>query len=128
MLEEYLDGILQELLVSPAVSSFKVLRQEAGDESGFIRIKCILPNGDILEFALYLIVHKNKIHIETYSFHRQTSDGELVKRWDNVAHHKEIKTFPHHIHLSDGKVVDSGPMTLGKVLMDIEKTISVDVE
>ena len=87
MLEEYLDGILQELLVSPAVSSFKVLRQEAGDESGFIRIKCILPNGDILEFA-----------------------------------------FPHHIHLSDGKVVGSDPMTPGKVLMDIEKTISVDVE
>ncbi len=128
MLESYLSGIIQELFVSPAISSFKVLRQEAGDEDGYSRIRCTLSNGDILEFAEYIQIHRNKIHIETYSFHWQTADGELVKRWDNVEHHKEIDTFPHHIHLSDGRIIGSGHMTLKKVLTDIEKTIPFDTE
>jgi len=63
------------------------------------------------------------VHIETYSYHWQTASGRLVKRWDNVAHHKEVDTFPHHLHLSDGKVTKSLPMILKKVLLDIEKTL-----
>ncbi len=128
MVEDYIDEILQELFISPVVSSFKVLKREVGDEDGYIRIKCTLSNSDILEFAEYLSVHKNKIHIVTYSFHWQTADGRLVKRWDNVEHHKEIDTFPHHIHLSDGKVVSSAPMNLKKVLVAIEKTIPANSE
>ena len=46
-----------------------------GDEDGYIRVKCTLPNDDILEFAEYIQVLKNKILIETYSFHWQTADG-----------------------------------------------------
>ena len=123
MLESYLDGILQELFISPVISSFKVLRQEVGDEDGYIRMKCTLSNGDILEFAEYLMVCKNTIHIETYSFHWQSANERLVKRWDNVEHHTEIDTFPYHIHLSDGTVVSSVPMNLKKVLAEIEKII-----
>jgi hypothetical protein len=128
MVEDHLEGILNELFVSPVVSSFKVLKREVGDEDGYIRVKCTLSNGDILEFAEYLQVLKNKIHIETYSFHWQTADGILVKRWDNVEHHKEIDSFPSHIHLSDGRVITSNQMTLKKVLKNIEKTIPLDIE
>lgn len=126
MIEDYIQGILQELFVRPVVSSFKILKIEVGDEDGYIRVKCILSNSDILEFAEYLQVRKNKIYIETYSFHWQTADGRLVKRWDNVEHHKKIDTFPYHIHLSNGKVIGSGLMTLKKVLTDIEKTIPLN--
>jgi hypothetical protein len=30
--------------------------------------------------------------------HWQDASGELLKRWDNAAHHPEIKTSPHHVH------------------------------
>jgi len=25
--------------------------------------------------------------------------GKLRKRWDNAPHHKEVETFPYHIHI-----------------------------
>ncbi len=94
MLEDYLDSILQELLVNSVISSFKVLRREVGEEDGYVRIRCTLLNTNILEFAEYLQIRRKRIHIETYSFHWQTAEGKLVKRWDNVQHHEEIDSFP----------------------------------
>lgn len=121
MIEDYFDGLLQELIISHAVSSFNVLKQVTGDEEGFIRIKCTLNDSAILEFAEYVTARRNRIHIETYSYHWQSADGQLIKRWDNVPHHKEVKTFPRHIHLTDDKVVSSPVVDIRKVLADIEK-------
>jgi hypothetical protein len=120
MIRNYLDDLLQEILISHAVTSFKVLRTETSEDDGYIRIKCILVNNDILEFAEYVQIHKSKIHSETYSFHWQSADGKLIKRWDNVRHHKHVDTFPYHVHLSDGQVINSLPMTLTKVIQEIE--------
>jgi hypothetical protein len=121
MVEDYFDGLIQELFISRAISSFKVLRREAGEDDGYIRIKCKLPNDDILEFAEYIQIQKNRIYIETYSFHWQNMKGQLIKRWDNVTHHIGLDTFPHHIHLPTGEVSCSAPVTLKRVLKEIEK-------
>ncbi|NUO09427.1 MAG: hypothetical protein HUU08_12240 [Candidatus Brocadia sp.] len=94
MIENYLDNIIHELIISRVVSSFKVLKREVGDEDGYIRIKCNLSNGDVLEFAEYIHFRKNTINLETYSFHWQSANGKLVKRWDNVKHHKDVSTYP----------------------------------
>lgn len=125
MVETYIQNMIQVLSVSRAVSSFRVLRTEVGDEDGYFRIKCKLSNGDVLEFAQYFIIRNRKIYVETYSFHWQTADGKLKKRWDNVAHHKDVDTFPNHLHLPD-KVVGSSPMSLKKILVDIEKTLPLN--
>ncbi len=122
MLETYIQNMMQDLSVSRAVSSFRVLRTEVGDEDGYVSIKCKLSNGDVLEFAQYVIIRNRKINVETYSFHWQTADGKLKKRWDNVPHHKDVDTFPNHLHLPDN-VVGSSPMSLKKILVDIEKTL-----
>lgn len=119
MIENYFADILQELFVSPVISTFGILKMITGDEDGYIRIKCTLINRDILEFAEYVQLQKGKIHIKTYSFHWQSADGKLKKRWDNVEHHKNVNIFPYHLHLSN-KVIGSAPMTLKKVLKDIE--------
>lgn len=125
MLENYLDGIIHDLVVNHVVSSFKVLKREEEEEDGYIRIKCNLSNGDILEFAEYIRVIKNIIRLETYSFHWQSADGKLVKRWDNVKHHKEVGTYPYHLHLPDATVNDSEPMNLKKVLAEIGKVLPI---
>ncbi len=122
MIENYIKDIIQDLTVSHGVSSFKVLRIEIGEDDGYIRIKCKLLNGDIFEFAEYVIIYKGKIRTETYSYHWQSADGKLRKRWDNVVHHKNLDTFPNHLHLPD-KVVGSGPQSLKKVLAVIVKTL-----
>lgn len=69
MVEDYFDGLIQKLFISCAISSFKVLRREASEDDGYIRIKCKLPNNDILEFSEYVQIQNNNVHLETYSFH-----------------------------------------------------------
>lgn len=125
MIETYLECVIQDLSTSPVVSAFNVIRQEWGEEEGYIRIKCHLSNGDILEFAEYVEVLKEKVCIVTYSYHWQDLKGQLVKRWDNVGHHKEIDTFPYHLHLSTGEVIGTTSITLNKVLKEIEKVFPV---
>lgn len=120
MLQAYFYDILQSLIVSHVVSSFKVSKQEVHDEEGFIRIKCTLVDDSIFEFAEYAVALKNNVNIETYSYHWQKANGVLIKRWDNVPHHKEIASFPHHLHLADNKVVKSPHISLKKVLAEIE--------
>ncbi|MCR4343178.1 MAG: hypothetical protein NUV44_00295 [Candidatus Scalindua sp.] len=68
MVEYYFDGLIQELFISRAIYSFKVLRREVGEDDGYIRIKCKLPNNEILEFSEYVQIRKSKIHLEAYSF------------------------------------------------------------
>jgi len=46
----------------------------------------------------------------------------LKKRWDNVPHHKDVDTVRNYLHLPD-KVVGSSPMSLKKILVDIEKKL-----
>lgn len=126
MIDDYFKDIIKSLIVSHSVSSFKIARKEVTEEDGYIRVKCNLLNGGILEFAEYIVVHKDKLRLETYSYHWQGKDGRLIKRWDNVAHHKEIKTFPYHLHLADGGVIESFNVTLKKILSEIGKTIIVN--
>jgi len=80
MIEEYLEGIIGDLSISPVVSSFTLAKLKMGDEEGYIRIKCSLANGDLLEFAEYVEVRKAEVYTETYSFHWQTSERRLIKR------------------------------------------------
>lgn len=51
MIEDYLDGEIQELVVCNVISSFEVVKREVGEDDGYLRIKCTVSNGDILEFA-----------------------------------------------------------------------------
>lgn len=123
MIKRYLEDIIERLFASPVVSSFDIGRQESEEDEGYVRVKCVLSNGDNLEFAECFEIQKNKVSINTYSYHWQNANGELIKRWDNVAHHKKLNTFPHHLHLHTGKVIASKPMTLNKILKELEKAL-----
>ena len=125
MIENHIEGTLQELLTSPVVSSFKVIRQEIAENEGFIRIKCLLSDGGIMEFAEYLEIHSEEVSIETYSYHWQDLKGNLIRRWDNVRHNKEVSTYPHHLHLENSEVIKSIPMNLKKALREIEGALSI---
>ncbi len=53
-----------------------------------------------------------------YSFHWQDKSGNLICRWDNAIHWKEIDTFPHHKHEKDG-VFPSKEVTMEDVINHI---------
>jgi hypothetical protein len=61
MIEDYFHKLFQKLFVSPAVSSFRTVKQRVQEEEGYLRIKCRLQNAQWLEFAEYVQVQGNGI-------------------------------------------------------------------
>jgi hypothetical protein len=120
MIEDYFQDLIGRLFVSPAVFSVRIVKRFVQEEEGTIRIKCRLRKAHKLEFAEYVQSHAGKIVVIAYNYHWQDHRNRLLKRWDNVPHHKEIVTFPHHLHLSETEVVSSGPTNLRDVLRQIE--------
>lgn len=60
-----------------------------------------------------------------YSYHWQTVDHQLIRRWDNAHEVSGIATSPHHQHVgSEDNVQPSEPMTLGKVLTFISHQLT----
>lgn len=124
MIQSYFDGIIQRLSLSFAIAAFQIKKMNVKEEQGFIRIKCVLTNGELFEFSEYIEIVGTTLRVETYSYHWQTLSGKLVKRWDNVEHHYELPSFPHHIHQADGAISESAPMTLQLVLTEIEARLA----
>jgi hypothetical protein len=57
-----------------------------------------------------------------YSFHWQDKGGNLICRWDNTTHWKDIDTFPHHKHEKNG-VFPSKEVMLEDILSHIYETL-----
>lgn len=90
-------------------------------DDGVIRLKAFLKDGGLLEIAEYVVVRERRITRVAYSYHWQDKNGMLKMRWDNVTHHREVSTFPHHVHLeSEGNVIPSDAPELAKILAEIE--------
>jgi len=52
-----------------------------------------------------------------YRYHLQRTDSKaLVSRWDNVAHHPHVPTYPHHRHDDTGAVHPSPSMDMARLL------------
>jgi hypothetical protein len=124
----YFDEVKSLLITEPSIGSFDILREVVKEKEGLLRIKAMLTNKDILEIFEYVTVDReepvvNTYSFHTYSFHWQDERGNLLSRWDNAPHHKEVTSFPHHRHLENG-VVSSKQVTLKEVLEIIQEEMS----
>jgi len=75
--------------------------------------KIVFYNGSIMEFTESITPDRFR-----YRYHYMDVDGNLIFRYDNVPHHREIATFPDHKHYP-GKIVESDPKELKQVLEEI---------
>jgi hypothetical protein len=46
--------------------------------------------------------------------------NKAIFRYDNASHHKEIRTYPHHKHMANGRVEESEE----KEIIQVKKEIS----
>jgi len=121
MVSAYLDNVEHAFLLSPVVRSLQVREREERLHEGFIRIRAVLSNGDLLEAFEFVVATPDALQTLTYRIHWQQGDGRLKRRWDNAPHHKEVPTFPHHMHVGRAELVESSePMTILKVLALVE--------
>ncbi len=109
--------ILKYLENSRVVSKFRVFAFESFDGGFYIKIESELIDGTVL----FIREYSDKT-IRNYSYHWQNSQAALVMRWDNSRHYKDIKTFPHHMHIGN-KVLPSYSISCQEILEIIEDKI-----
>jgi hypothetical protein len=114
---DYLTAILSELAANPLIASFEVAEQWLESDRGYARVRARLNNGDFLELAEYFSSAGDSCTPERYRYQWMDATREVLrKRWDNVEHSPELPGFPHHVHLSDGRVEPSGSMSTLELL------------
>lgn len=114
---DYVLRLKIQLLVSPVVASFNIIAEKVWPDRGYIRVRCVLTNGDLLEAAEYFVCEGGKCRTERYRY--QWMKGEtrcLRKRWDNVEHYPGLPNFPHHIHTGRGEVLPGERMSIIQLL------------
>lgn len=99
-LQRYLDRLHASLtsrqeLVLERLHIEIIIPEQAAMIEGCIRYW----NDSLLEFTETLSI-RNMVLVKTrYAYHYQDHVAELIFRYDNAAHHPEVKTFPHHKHV-----------------------------
>nr|WP_269140538.1 DUF6516 family protein [Archaeoglobus neptunius] len=81
----------------------------------------LFKDGSTLEF-LELIKDASKgLERIRYRFHYRKSETPIF-RYDNAPHHREVATFPHHVHIGE-KVLPSKSKSLLDVFKEIESIL-----
>lgn len=120
-----MDDIEMLFVCSPVVSQYFIRERDVRGREGYIRIKAELSNGDKFEAFEFVQVSSGNIKVITYRLQWQTADGQLKRRWDNAEHHREIATFPHHVHVGVSEAVQSAEtMSIQKALKVIESCLT----
>jgi hypothetical protein len=119
MISDYFDFIKKVASQHPDVVKFRLIREIIGVNKGFIRFALDLRDGTELHIFEYVDFNLHKID---YSYHWQNKDKMLIERWDNAPHHKEIETFPHHMHNGEN-IMPSDEPTFVEILSKIGERI-----
>ena len=67
------------------------------EEMGIIKGKIVFVNSNVLDFRELV----SEEHVD-YRFQFMNGNNRLIYRWDNAPHHKEIASFPFHLHAPEG--------------------------
>jgi hypothetical protein len=114
---EKLYEILRTLKNSGLFSSVNVLKLIDEEVVRFFKIKAGVLDGSIL-FITEMHTESN----QKYSYHWQEPDNDLIMRWDNKPHWKDLKTFPHHKHIGS-TIQPCHRVTLEEVLAEIKQRL-----
>jgi hypothetical protein len=98
------------------VKTYEIIKFEQINDSYLFKCKISL----IDDTDLFVLESLRNGEIN-YSYHWQDHNMKLITRWDNAPHHKEIGTYPHHLHDPDLK--PSNKVNLEELLTLIEKKI-----
>ncbi|MFH1287802.1 MAG: DUF6516 family protein, partial [bacterium] len=85
-------------------------------------VKLIKIKAELLDETLLYITELYTLDYQKYSYNWQKKNGELIIRWDNKPHWKNIKTYPYHKH-KNGEVLSSYRVTVDDVIEVIREKI-----
>ena len=121
---DYLALIKSLILLCPVVVEFNILREDAQGDRGVWRYRLTLQDKSFVEMFEFFEIQSDRVKVIKYSFHWQKDNGQLIKRWDNAAHHPEIETYPHHLHDGAEDVVFAyQPVSFEEILQIISEQV-----
>ena len=93
------------------------MKERISLDEGFNQISIELINNFKLEVFEYF---DNIKGVVKYRYQLLDSADSFISRWDNSPHHKQIKTFPHHVHTKTG-IREYQPKPLIKLMDDLDQ-------
>ena len=115
---EYFKQLQAVILDAPHVIQSNLNFDEISQSECYIK-GVLTFNGEIeLHIAEYVVTEPNIQRLK-YRYHLQKFNREFLARWDNAAHHSEISTHPHHLHLPQNPVKSSPQMSIEQVLFAV---------
>ncbi|MEK6909571.1 MAG: DUF6516 family protein [Candidatus Aenigmatarchaeota archaeon] len=117
MIADYFQEIERLLHSYPLIVSVNIQIEIIDINTGYFKAQVKSVDDPELHLFEFVTIEDNNPAVEKYRYHYQSSQGKLVKRWNNAKHHPEINTFPHHLHDGD-KVKESEKPEIYDVLLD----------
>jgi hypothetical protein len=95
------------------IKAYQVRRFRRLQNAHELVMEMILKDGSKLVIRDYVFLNG----MRKYAYHWQDEEGNLLIRWDNADHWRDVSTFPHHRHIQDAShVEDSDIRTMEQVL------------
>jgi len=114
-----LHQILSLLNKDTIVKETRIIKLTMEEDIQRICLKVTIKDGSLL-----FIRETTTFEFEDYSYHWQNKKGNLLARWDNAGHFKNLDTFPHHLHVKNKrKALPAKKPTIKNVLDYIKSNI-----
>ncbi len=101
-IREYYSQIETIIKDCSIVTRFSIEFDEIDIHIGYLKGKLELIDCSVLHCIEFVEIQGNKANRLKYKYQWQFENGNLISRWDNVPHHQEIDTSPHHMHDDEG--------------------------
>lgn len=114
-----INNALSVLSSSKIVIELKVIKVVIEPPIQALKATVTLKGGYILQ-----INESSGSDFRRYSYHLQNGN-EMIKRWDNSPHWKDLKTFPHHVHdEEETEPRESFEVFIEDILREVEKMLN----
>lgn len=115
----YFKSIIQQY--TSIYTDFNFESKEYSNIKGFIGGKITFIDESQLDFIEVKDIEKEPK--TKYKYHYMDKDKNLIFRYDNAEHHREIATFPHHKHTPNG-IEESKEPTIETIMEEIIRIIT----
>lgn len=122
MISKYFDKIREHIEnYNHIIENYQFIEKIYSEERGFIEGIIFFIDESKLDFTeVKDIEFVSKIK---YHYHFMDKNNNLIFRYDNSKHHKELKTFPHHKH-SPENIYESSEPEIKSILSEIESIVT----
>ena len=113
---EYYASLQAMIRNCPFITHWSAEFEEIDLHVGYLKGMLEFVDGSTLHFIEFIEIYGDLgVGRPKYKYHLQSEAGDLIARWDNVPHHRDVSSFPHHKHDQNG-VYPSEPADLRSVL------------